>query len=337
VVLCLAVESQLLGGDIACVGAESQLRAATQALNAGSLAEAERLLVPLQESHPECGEIPLSLARLRAAQQDGEAADRLFSRAIALAPQDARAYFYFAQFCLSRGDYRRADYLSDHALALDNASPDALVLRGQILVMKGQTSSAQELLEKACALAPGHAEAHYQLGVLFDSKKLHREAAQQFEKVITLRPRDARAYDYLALHLESLGEARNAEKAYLGGLRVNEGPFFDYFLDYNYGRFLLKENRLAESKVHLDRALLLAPQTRAVYYEHGKLNLRLERYQEARLDAERALSLPEPGFILDLQVYYLLATVYSRLGEDALARKYTELCRTARTPSQERK
>ena len=334
---CLAVESQVLDADMACAGAESRLRAATEALNAGRLAEAERLLVPLQESHPGCGEVPLSLARLRAAQKDESAADRLFSRAIELAPQGAQGYFYFAQFCFSRGEYRRADYLSDRALSLDNSYPDALVLKGELLVMKGQPSSARELLEKACALAPAHAEAHYQLGVLFDITRLRREAVHEFEKVITLRPRDARAYDYLALNLEWLGEAQSAERAYLAGLRVNEGPFFDSSLDYNYGRFLFKENRLAESKVHLDRALLLAPETREVYYEHGRLNLRLQRYREARLDAERALSIPDQSFVLDLQVYYLLSRVYSQLGEDSLARKYTELCRTARTPSQERK
>jgi tetratricopeptide (TPR) repeat protein len=289
--------------------------------------------VPLQTSHAECGEVVLGLARLHAARKDALTAQQLFSRAIELVPQDPRSHYYFAQFCYSQGEYRRADYYTDRALSLDGGYPDALVLKGQILAMQGQTAAAQELLEKACELDPAHAEAHYQLGVLFDSRKLHREAVQQFEKALALRPHDPRACDYLALNLESLGEPKRAEVAYRRGLQVNEGPLFDHFLDYNYGRFLLKENRPVESKVHLDRALRLAPETRAVYYEHGKLNLRLQRYQEARLDAERALSLPDPsGFVLDLQVYYLLATVYSRLGENELARKYTELCRRTGIP-----
>jgi len=330
---CVAAESQLLGSAAACAGAESRLRTAAQALDRGGLAEAERLLVPLQASHPDCGEVLLGLARLHASRKDAITAQQLFSQAIELAPQDARGHYYFAQFCFSQGEYRRADYYSDKALSLDGGNADALVLKGQLLAVKGQTPAAQELLEKACKLDPTHAEAHYQLGVLLDGRKLHREAVQQFEKVTALRPHDPRAYDFLALNLESLGEAKRAEVAYRKGLQVNKGLLFDSFLDYNYGRFLLKENRPAESKVHLDRALRFAPETRAVHYEHGKLNLRLQRYREARLDAERALSLPDPsGFVLDLQVYYLLATVYSRLGENELARKYTELCRTARIP-----
>jgi tetratricopeptide (TPR) repeat protein len=70
-----------------------------------------------------------------------------------------------------------------------------------------------------------------------------------------------------------------------------------------------------------------------VHYEHSKLNFRLQNYQEARIDAERALSLPDPhGFILDLQVYYLLSRIYTRLGDQDLAQKYYQLSRTTTVP-----
>src|SRR6266852_3721413 len=93
--------------------------------------------------------------------------------------------------------------------------------------------------------------------------------------------------------------------------------------------------RLSESKEHLDRAVRLTPETRAVHYEHGKLNMLLKNYQKARIAGERALALPDPsGVILDLQVFYLLTTVYQRLGEEALAQKYAELVRTTAVPVQ---
>jgi tetratricopeptide (TPR) repeat protein len=326
---------QVVSNSTPCAGAEPQLRAAQKALDQGDLAKAERLLTPLQSSHPECSEILLGLARLHASRKDPITAEALFSRAIALAPRDARPYYYFAQFYLSRQQYQQVDYFSEQAVSRDPAYPDALMLRGQILYMKGQPAAARELLEKACKLDPDNPEAHFQLGVLVDGRQLHPEALEQFEKVIALRPHDPRAFDYLALNLESLGEAKKAEAAYQRGLQVSDGPLFDSFLDYNYGRFLMKANRLAESKAHLDRALRFAPETRAVYYEHGRLNLRLQKYKEAQVDGERALSLPDPsGFVLDLQVYYLLATIYTRLGNIDLARKYAALCRTSRVPIQ---
>ena len=171
-------------------------------------------------------------------------------------------------------------------------------------------------------------EAQYQLGVLLFRRKLHPDAVALFQRAVALRPHDARAFDFLALCYEALGEAERAEQSYKAALEVNErgSPFFDSLLDHNYGRFLLKERRLSESKPHLDRAVALLPNTRATYYERGKLNLALERYQAARDDAERALSLrDEGGLVLDVQVHYLLATVYARLGETELARKHAEL------------
>ena len=331
----LSAEPQIGSNATPCAGAEVQLRAAQRALDEGNLGEAERLLTPLETSHIDCSELLVDLARLRALQKDLITAQQLFSQATVLAPEDARPYYYFAQFHFSQQHYREADYFSEQALARAPAYPAALILRGQILAMKRQTAAARELLEKACKLDPDNPEAHFQLGVLFDSRQLHPEAVEQFERVITLLPHDPPAYDYLALNLESLGESEKAEAAYLKGLKVNDGPLFDSFLEYNYGRFLMKANRLAESKVRLDRALRLSPETRAVYYEHSRLNLRLQKYKQAQVDAERALSLPDPsGFILDLQVYYLLATIYSRLGNTELAQKYTALCRTSRVPIQ---
>ena len=149
-----------------------------------------------------------------------------------------------------------------------------------------------------------------------------------------MNPRDSRAWDYLALNLEPVGDLNGAEQAYRKGLQVNQpGRYHDAFLDYNYGRFLAKRNDLAASKQHMDRAVELAPQVRAVWYERAKLNLRLKNYQQARSDAEKAASCADPSHvIIDLQIYALLAQVYGRLGETGLAKKYAELSRETEPP-----
>ena len=234
---------------------------------------------------------------------------------------------------LDRGELARADYLSSLALSLSPDCPEALVVQGRVLTLKGRLREAREALEKAVRLAPTDAEARYQLAVWLYRRQLHADAVPQLEKVIALRPRDARALGYLALSLEGLGEPERAELAYRAALKVNGRPFRDPFLDYYYGRFLLKRNRLEESLAHLDRAVALHPDERTVHYERAKLNLARKDYGAARRDAERALSLRDPGgLVLDLQVYYLLATIYARLGETDLARKYAELSRTTPIP-----
>jgi tetratricopeptide (TPR) repeat protein len=314
---------------------EAAVRLGAEALDRREWVEAERHLQPLAESHPDCSGVVLGLARLRAARGDHAEAERLFTRATTLAPDDALAQARFAEYWLSRRQPARADYLSSVALSLDPSCSEALLVAGKILGMKGRPQEAFAMLQKAARVDPSNAEAQYQLGVLLFRRKLHEEAVRQFEKAAKLRPTDARALDYLALGFEALGEAERAEDAYERALEVNDGPFFDSFLDHNYGRFLLKLGRLEESQRHLDRAVALLPNNRAVHYERGKLNLALGRYEAAREDAERARNLRDSsGLVLDLQVYYLLATIYTRLGDTDLAEKYAALARTTPIPDQ---
>jgi tetratricopeptide (TPR) repeat protein len=199
--------------------------------------------------------------------------------------------------------------------------------------MQAPGQETRDMLEWSVKLDPTNADALFKLGAFYDRAKLCDLAVATFQKVIALRPNDARAYDYLALNLEPLGQIEQAEAAYKKGLAVNREPHFDSFLDYNYGRLLLKQNRLEESKAHLDKALELVPGMRATHYDHAKLNLRIGDLAGARKDAERALEIPDPGgFILDLQVYSLLAQIYTRLGDQELAKKYTELSESTRVP-----
>jgi tetratricopeptide (TPR) repeat protein len=325
------------GGSGACAGTEAAVASAAQALDRGQWSEADRLLQPLVASHGECGKVVLALARLRAARGDSAEAERLFSRATSIDSGDAVAHAHFAQYWLSRDQPARADYEAALALSLDPDCAEALAAKGRLLAGKGRVEEARQVLETAVRLDPGNAEAHYRLGILSFRGKRPDVSATHFEKVVALRPVDALAFDYLALSREALGDAEEAERAWRRGLDVNEPPFFDALLDLNYGRFLRNQGRLDESQSHLDRATKLLPGRRGVHYERAKLALARKSYPAARDDAERALRILDPsGLVLDVQVYYLLATVYARLGDTDLARKYADLARTTPIPDQAR-
>jgi len=318
-----------------CAGANPAAQAAAKALDRCRWSDAERLLQPLIASQPDCGSVVLALARLRAARGEVAEAERLFSRATSIAPDDAVAHAHFAQYWLSRGQPARADYEAALALSLDPRCTEALVARGRLLSGRGRLQEACEALETAVSLDPENAEAHYRLGILSFRGKRPDLSTAYFEKVTAVRPVDALAFDYLALSREALGDAEGAERAWRRALDVNEPPFFDPLLDLNYGRFLRNEGRLEESQSHLDRAAKLLTAHRGVHYERAKLELARKDYEAARRDGERALSTPDPaGLVLELQVYYLLAAIYGRLGETELARKYAELARTTPIPDQ---
>ena len=322
---------------IPCSGAEQLMVSIWKELSAGNLSGAEEMLREVERTHLECPEVILARARVAAANGAPAEAEDFFMRYANLAPNEAKAYSYHARFLLERGQYPRADSLSAQALERDPNDGVALAVRGELLDMKGQTQESMELLEKACGLDPRNAEAQFRLATIYDRIKRLADAVQHFEKVVETDPRDARAWDYLALDLEPLGEVERADLAYHKGLAVNRpGPHFDAFLDYNYGRFLMKRNDLAASKRHLDRAVELTPDVRAPWYERAKLNLRLNNNQQARQDAERAANIRDSkGIIIDLQLYVLLGQVYTRLGDAELAEKYVRL--SQRTPVPPRK
>ena len=316
-----------------CTGAETQLAQVSRALTVNSLATAENTLHALSLSYPDCPEIVLQQARLSQAKGNPNQAAELYYRYTDTDPNDSRGLAYFARFFLEQRDYMRADALSAAAVDKNPDDPAALALRGQILVMKGQSSEGQTLLEKAVRLDPDDPEAQFQLGILYDKAEAAPNAVKHFRKAVTLNPQDARAWDYLALNLEPVGDLEGTDHAYRNGLQVNQpGRYHDAFLDYNYGRFLAKRNDLAASKQHLDRAVELVPEIRAVWYERARLNMRMQKYQQARTDAERAAACQQQGGIIDLQIYSLLSQVYARLGETALAKKYMDLTRETPPP-----
>ena len=320
-----------------CSGGEQLMLSISKELSAGNVSGAEQMLNEVDRTHPECPEATLAHARVAAANGAAVEAEDFFVRYAELAPNEAQAYSYHARFLLERGQYPRADLLSAQALETDPNDAVALAVHGEILDMKGQTQEGMESLEKACRLDSRNAEAQFRLATIYDRLKRPVDAVQHFEKVVEVDPRDARAWDYLALDLEPLGELERADFAYRKGLAVNQpGPHFDAFLDYNYGRFLMKRNDLTASKQHFDRAVVLTPNVRAAWYERAKVNLKLRNNQQARDDAERAANIRDSqGIIIDLQLYVLLEQIYTRLGNTGLAEKYAKL--SQRTPVPPRK
>lgn len=317
-----------------CDEVEVKLAGISAKLTLNDVSGAETMLTPVLMSHPACPEILLVEGRIEAAKGNTQAAANFYVQYTDAEPQDARGFAYFGRLFLDEHDYPKADALSAAALERNANDPASLALRGQILVMKGEPGAGKKLLEKACQLEPNDPEAQYQLGKIYDGEKNSITAVKHFRQTTTLNPSDARAWDYLGLNLEPLDQPDEAEQAYRKALSVNQhGRYYDAFVDYNYGRFSAKRNQLPDAKQHLDRAIELVPQVRAVWYERAKLNLRMKNYQQARIDGERAAATEDPAHvILDLQIYSLLAQIYSRLGESDLAKKYVELTRDTPPP-----
>jgi tetratricopeptide (TPR) repeat protein len=335
--LITALWAPCLAAAEECTGAENLLQSVSSALASEALDKAEHILDSLEHSYPNCSETLLDRARLLAVKGNATAAEEAFVRYQELAPDASRGYAYFGRFLLEQRQYARADSASLVALEKNPTEPAALALRGEILIMKGQAEEGAGLLQHALQIDPDNVDANFQLGTLYDKENRHADAVKHFERVVAIDPNDPRAWDYLALNTEIVGEVDRAGEAYRNAEAVNRrGRHFDGFLDYNYGRFLLKGNQLTKAKEHLDRAVELTPNVRAVWYERAKVNLNMKKYEDASADGERAATVRDTGgVILDLQIYALLEQIYGRLGNRELASKYAALSRITPVPIKE--
>lgn len=336
-ITCAAIAAQTAGPGPACSGADAELKTLVRDLNRDAFDDAKRLVAQLEASHDGCPALLLAKARILAADGFPTAAGRAFSEYGDKMPDDAEGLAYFVRFLIGQGQYSQIEEFSSDVLRRAPDSPIALSVRGQVLAMQGHSEQARELLERSAGFDPEDVETQFQLGSVLDHLRRPESAVEHFQKSVEMDPGHAQAWDYLALNLEPLGQLDRAEAAYRQGIAVNrEGPHYDAFLEYNYGRFLMKRNRLPEAKKSLDKAVDLVPDCRATWYDRAKLNLRMGDYAQARSDGERALAVTgNTGGILDLQVYVLLEQVYRRLGEKQLADKYAALARE--TPSPVRK
>jgi tetratricopeptide (TPR) repeat protein len=320
----------LSGAQDACVAIAPHLAAAEKALTDGTPDTAEQILQPLRASSPDCLRIILLLGRTRATQGMPVLARNLLTEYTQRVPSDPAGQLALAQLLFEQGDYDGAGKALSLALQLRPGNLESLLLQARVFEAQHRDDDTQRVLLHACEIDPRNAEPPFRLGVLFDRQRRAAEAVKSFQKAVRIDPANASAWDYLALNLENTGEQRQAESAYVAGIKVNHTPRLDRFLDYNYGRFLMKRNRLQESEVWLNRAADLSPDTRAVFYERAKLYLLLSRYSEARADAERALEMPDPGqYLQSVQIYALLSSIYRHLGDTGQAQKFAMLARAA--------
>ncbi len=315
---------------------DSAAAAAEEALRNHDTDKAEAIVTRARADLPNCSRLLLSLARIQAERNQPEAALRSLRQYTEAEPGDPQGFEALAGFLATKErDYSAAEQAIRKALALDPKDVNVLMLEGDILGREGRErdAEAERAFEQTCALAPDSPAPYFRLGVFLDSRGRRADAVVNFRKVVARDAGNPTAWQYLALNLEQLGQPDQAEAAYQHGLAVNREPRVDPFLPYNYGKLLLNRNRLAESEKYLDEAAGLLPDNGAVFYQRARLFVRMHRYAEARADAERVLALPEARrYTLDVQLDYLLATIYERLGEKDLARKYADLARSARQP-----
>jgi predicted TPR repeat methyltransferase len=157
-----------------------------------------------------------AMAYARELQKEGrlEAADELYRRIIAVAPDYPEAWHFRGIVVFQLGRLSEAEALIRRAVELAPSYPDAHNNLGNVLQHQKRAEEAMTCYERALALRPDLADAHNNLGNALQQQKRYEEAVSRYERAIALRPDMADAHLNLGRALEALDRMAEALDAF---------------------------------------------------------------------------------------------------------------------------
>lgn len=236
---------------------------------------------------------------------------------LALLASTAMANYERVNEFFRQGRYGDAGQAIDRALAEDPNLVPALTLKGKLAMGLNRFDEARESLTRAAQLEPDSGYTQFMLGFFYYVDNDFRKALAPLEKAAKLNPGDSRATFYLALTQEGLANPGAAIGQYQRTLELERSkPSAETHTAY--GRLLFTLGRYTESRLKIERALQLDPNSRDAHYESGRLFFQEGKFIQAAAEGERALSISGVG-TLDRQIHFLLARAYLKGGNKVKA------------------
>ena len=215
----------------------------------------------------------------------------------------------------------------DVALRLDPKLVPALTLKAKLAMAINRYDVARECLERAIASDPSSWYSQFLYGFQFYQLNEMPEAIQALEKTRRLNPRDARTALYLGLAKESLGQTTEALNSYQEAIRIGEATGkLDTDMLLTCSRLLLLLGDYEKCGGLIQRAVKLAPDTRAPHFESARLLLKKGDPAGAVKEGEIALQLRN-GDVTDRQVHFLLIQAYQAGGREREASQHAAALR----------
>jgi arylsulfatase A-like enzyme/Flp pilus assembly protein TadD len=236
----------------------------------------------------------LALGLATAELEDGkpEAAESTLRESLKFNPTDSRHYFLLGTIADGRGETAKAETYFAKVRELDPGSSSVESALAEVAFRKGDFTAAENHIASALAKDPKTRGAHYYRARILENRGDQEGAIREFLKEAEIEPRDSRTFSALLALYRKTGRLEE-EQRFLE-MVIDRRP------DFPGGYLYLSKN-------YLDRGLNLP-----VAAELAKKAIALE--PQAR---DRALG------------YFLLADIYSRLGDLVSSGEYAKKGRIA--------
>ncbi|MGB0128634.1 MAG: tetratricopeptide repeat protein, partial [Rhodocyclaceae bacterium] len=177
-----------------------------------------------------------------------------------------------------------AETLYTRILAVAPDQPDATHFLGVLMHHRGRDEDAVALIEKSIALDPSHPDRYNNLGNVLLEMGRKEEAIAAYRKVLELQPEHANANNNLGVLLTAIGRNEEAEAAYRRAIELDPKHADVYT---NLGNLLSRTGRIKEAVTHYYKAITLHPedvQSRKLlgiaYYTIGEIGAAAEVFRK---------------------------------------------------------
>ncbi|HXH37385.1 MAG TPA: sulfatase-like hydrolase/transferase [Thermoanaerobaculia bacterium] len=193
---------------------------ATAMINAGRARDAAVLLDRLVRDDPSNHVFRETLARALRQSGDVGRAITLYRQAVALAPNDADAWYNLAVALEETGNAREGEVALGEAAKRDPNRPEIHNIRGAALAEAGDLPGAEREFRATIAADPRNARASNNLGNVLRAMNREAEATEAYRKAIELAPRYADPLNGLGALLVAGGRAREAIPYFDNALQI---------------------------------------------------------------------------------------------------------------------
>ncbi len=200
----------------------------------------------------------------------------------------------------------------------------ALVLKARLASFAHRPDVAKSCLITAITVDPTSEEAQFYLGALLYEQNDFKPAISPLQAAQKLSPNSPLPAFYLAMTHEALGDQNKALEFYqqAENLSPQSSPQ-SAEIAVAYGRLLISLGRAQDGIEKERRAIGIDPRSRDAHYVLAKGLEHEGDFENAALEGELALTLPEVN-AGDAEIHFLLTRLYRKLNKPDLAEAHME-------------
>jgi tetratricopeptide (TPR) repeat protein len=298
----------------------------------GKAEEAIKIIQNIIASDPDINDAYFSLGNIYFKEHRFKEAIPAFEQALERKPDDTFAVINIANSYQGLGKPNEAERFVIDYLKKGFSDPQLYFLLGSLNFLQKKYDEAIKYYDECVSRNADSASSHNALAAIYLVKNDLAQAQNHINQGLAINPRLTNLQFNRAQLLEKQGKIQDAEEAYK--LEI-ENSSKHFRACYNLSRLYRLQGNEEQERKYLEMTKEISPDFPLTYFYLARLDLnRGENYEGAIVLVKRGIELKPDATELPLG-YFLLADLYSRLGQESLsaeyARKGQELARSSST------